>query len=174
MTGSRPQWYNGIFLLSSFFCCRLLWGTYQSFHVARDVWYALYYSPSTTKSVFEPSADSDEVMRFAGDYHVPVWLAVVYLGSNIVLNTLNWYWFGKMIETIRKRFTEAKSTKGKDEKEEGVLIEGLIDSSTLMTDIVEEESDEVKTEDKGKMEKSEANGSSMIELERTEVRRRRD
>ena len=28
MTGSRPQWYNGIFLLSSFFCCRLLWGSY--------------------------------------------------------------------------------------------------------------------------------------------------
>lgn len=91
-----------------------------------------------------------------------------------MLNTLNWYWFGKMIETIRKRFTEDKGTKGKDEKEEGVLIEGLIDSSTLMTDIVEEESDEVKTEDKGKMEKSEANGSSMIELEKTEVRRRRD
>lgn len=47
----------------------------------------------------------NEMMRFAGDEYVPVWLAFTYLGSNIVLNTLNFYWFGKMIEAVRKRFT---------------------------------------------------------------------
>lgn len=35
---------------------------------------------------------------------MPTWLACTYLGSNIVLNTLNFYWFGKMIETVKKRF----------------------------------------------------------------------
>lgn len=44
------------------------------------------------------------MMRFAGDRTVPVWLACTYLGSNVVLNTLNFYWFGKMIETVKKRF----------------------------------------------------------------------
>ena len=32
-------------------------------------------------------------------------------GSNIVLNTLNFYWFGKMIEALRKRFTPQKDKK---------------------------------------------------------------
>ena len=47
-------------------------------------------------------------MRFFSGDKVPVWLAVVYLGSNIVLNTLNFYWFGKMIETVRSRFQEPR------------------------------------------------------------------
>jgi len=36
--------------------------------------------------------------------YVPLWLAVSYLTSNIVLNSLNFWWFSKMVETIRKRF----------------------------------------------------------------------
>lgn len=43
-------------------------------------------------------------MKFAGDEVVPVWLAFTYLGSNIVLNTLNFYWFNQMIKAVRKRF----------------------------------------------------------------------
>ena len=178
MTGSRPQWYNGIVLLSSFFCCRLLWGTYQSIHVYQDVWTAIYQGPFTrTNSIFEPSADSDEVMRFAGESVVPVWLAGVYMGSNIVLNTLNFYWFGKMIETIKKRFTEVKGKK-KDgqvkEKDEGVMVEGLIDSSTLITEIVDEDGGlaDGMPGDKGSMKKGMANGRSTIEVENTQVRRR--
>lgn len=178
MTGSRQQWYNGILLLSSFFCCRLLWGTYQSIRVYQDVWAALHYDPLTrSKPVFEPLGDSDEVMRFAGDYVIPTWLAVVYLGSNIVLNTLNFYWFGKMIETIKKRFTEAKGTKGsKEKKEEGVLVEGLIDSSTLITEVVEDGDivGDGMAEDKGIMKTGMVNGRSTVEVESIEVRRRKD
>lgn len=51
-------------------------------------------------------------MRFATGDKVPVWLAVVYLGSNIVLNTLNFYWFGKMIETVRSRFRDPNKAAG--------------------------------------------------------------
>ena len=56
-------------------------------------------------SATEQSVNADaEIMRFAGERVVPVWLASTYLASNVVLNTLNFYWFGKMIETVRKRF----------------------------------------------------------------------
>jgi len=55
-----------------------------------------------------------DIMQFAGEEFVPLWLAFTYLGSNIVLNTLNFYWFGKMIETVRKRFQPQKETRHKD------------------------------------------------------------
>lgn len=47
-----------------------------------------------------------EVMKFTGAHTtaIPFWLAGVYLTCNLVLNSLNFYWFGKMIETVRKRF----------------------------------------------------------------------
>lgn len=196
MTGSRPQWYNGMFLLASFFCCRLLWGTYQSIRVFQDVWAALHYDPllRSSKAVFEPEAGSAEIMRFAGDYPMPAWLAIVYLSSNVVLNTLNFFWFGKMIETIRKRFAESKDKKGgrkSEVKDEGVMVEGLMDSSTLMTEIAEDEDMQVGGEDimydeevedivydeevesEMKMERSFLDGKSRIKIEQTEVRRRK-
>jgi hypothetical protein len=93
---------------------RLGWGTYQSVRVFYDVFRAirspgtqviLGEPPFTRDPLTAPIADSQaEVMRFAGDAVVPLWLAAVYIGSNITLNSLNWYWFGKMIQTIRKRF----------------------------------------------------------------------
>jgi hypothetical protein len=45
-------------------------------------------------------------MKFTGPetMAVPFWLASIYLVSNLVLNSLNFYWFAKMIETVRKRF----------------------------------------------------------------------
>ncbi|MCJ1398457.1 hypothetical protein MMC11_001657 [Xylographa trunciseda] len=113
LTGSRIQLYNGLVLLATFFGCRLVWGTYQSIRVYQDVWAAIQ-SPgilpiiptnTTTAASIDPRA---EILRFQGDGIVPVWLACTYLGSNIVLNTLNFYWFGKMIEAVKKRFRPAK------------------------------------------------------------------
>lgn len=178
MTGSRPQWYNGILLLSSFFCCRLVWGTYQSVRVYQDVWAALHYNSTfKSKPVLELSGDGLEVMRFAGEYVVPTWLAGVYMGSNIVLNMLNFYWFGKMIETIKKRFQEKPGDKGPKEKEEGVMVEGLMDSSTLITEIVDDVDGSTVlvngNVEKGKDNACHINGKSIIEVEQTEVRRRK-
>lgn len=55
---------------------------------------------------------------------MPLWLALSYLASNITLNCLNFYWFGKMIDTIRKRFqtpvVEKKEVEGKPMKTTGV------------------------------------------------------
>ncbi len=121
-----------------------------------------------------------EIMRFAGDYAMPAWLAVVYLSSNIVLNTLNFYWFGKMIETIRKRFAESKDKKGgrrREERDEGVMVEGLMDSSTLITEVTEDEYEDAQAggevEDELRMESSFLDGKRTIEVEKTEVRRRK-
>ncbi|KAH8820531.1 TLC domain-containing protein [Xylogone sp. PMI_703] len=110
MTGSRGQLYNGIVLLITFFGCRLVWGTYQSLRVYQDLWAALHYNPATTatESVAE---NHEELMQFAPGRPIPIWLPLVYLASNILLNTLNFHWFGKMITTIRKRFETPKEVK---------------------------------------------------------------
>lgn len=123
MTGSRAQWYNGILLLASFFSCRLLWGTYQSIRVYQDVWAGLHYKelPGAASAGVGGRDDWEAgIMRFAKEGSVPTWLACTYLGSNIVLNTLNFYWFGKMIETVKKRF-RGPQTKGPVEI---VIVEG--------------------------------------------------
>lgn len=125
------QWYNGILLLASFFSCRLLWGTYQSIRVYQDVWAGLHYdktNPPYNANLQDPEKFSAEgVMRFFSGDKVPAWLAAVYLGSNIVLNTLNFYWFGKMIETVRSRFQEPrKGARGEAKALAGeVGIEGM-------------------------------------------------
>ena len=67
---------------------------------------------------------------------MPTWLACTYLGSNIVLNTLNFYWFGKMIETVKKRF-RGPPTKGPVEI---VIVEGTeMDARELLDDPVFDE-----------------------------------
>ena len=43
-----------------------------------------------------------------GELPVPPWLALAYLGANTVLGCLNFYWFGKMIQTVVGRFQEPK------------------------------------------------------------------
>jgi len=134
-------------LLASFFCCRLVWGTYQSIRVYQDVWAALHLPINSTsdlgqilasnitrgaQDLFVPRdgslclgreecvAAQGEVLKFVGmgTTGVPVWLAVTYLSSNVVLNSLNFYWFGKMIETVRKRFEKPKPEESKGEKED--------------------------------------------------------
>lgn len=131
MTGSKAQLYNGFLLLFSFFSCRLVWGTYQSVRVYQDVWAAIHHKPAAssihidalnnnTMAAQEAATGKSaapihgDIMQFAGEEFVPLWLAFTYLGSNIILNTLNFYWFGKMIETVRKRFQPPKETRRKE------------------------------------------------------------
>ena len=134
MTGSKLQWYNGVTLLATFFGSRLVWGTYQSVRVFQAIWQLLgmQHAPlvrdlhsSAANSIFVPRDGQlcagketcvmaqSEVMKFANHtMTIPMWLALTYLGSNLVLHSLNFYWFGRMIETVRKRFED----KPKDEK----------------------------------------------------------
>ena len=139
MTGGRLQWYNGITLLATFFGSRLVWGTYQSVCVFRDVWAILQMNSvpasrdlhsSTANSIFVPRDGQlcagkqscveaqSEVMKFAHNQAIiPMWLALTYLGSNLILHSLNFYWFGRMIETVRKRFEGAPHDEFKHERE---------------------------------------------------------
>jgi hypothetical protein len=148
LTGSKYQWYNGIVLLVTFFGCRLVWGTYQSIRVYQDVWAALNLPASAAseftllqqgnvtaagQGLFVPHdgalclgnlecvAAQSEVMKFVDPrtQSVPMWLAITYMSSNVILNSLNFYWFGKMIDTVRKRFDKyppAVSDEKHDEK----------------------------------------------------------
>ncbi|KAL3421331.1 TLC domain-containing protein [Phlyctema vagabunda] len=157
MTGSRAQLYNGIVLLAVFFSCRLVWGTYQSLRVYQDVWAALNHKPATasvhldalnngTAAGLDAAAGKSalpihgDIMQFSSEEYIPVWLALTYLASNVTLNTLNFYWFAKMIETVRKRFQPPKEVK----KEKAVAVRS-----------------------------TGANGSVKINLDETEVRRRK-
>lgn len=63
-------------------------------------------------------AAQSEVLRFTtADSYVPWWIIAIYLVSNLTLNALNWYWFGKMIETVRKRFDKKPQDEPKGEPE---------------------------------------------------------
>lgn len=142
LTGSKLQWYNGMVLLSMFFLCRLCWGTYNSVLVFKDVYTtwgldlgaALHTGQNVADSsnrlfgvrdgqICQGKADclvaQTEVTKFlTPESYVPVGIVGVYVVSNTVLNALNFYWFGKMIETVRKRFQGDLSHE--DEKKGGV------------------------------------------------------
>ncbi|KAI1214025.1 DUF887-domain-containing protein [Annulohypoxylon truncatum] len=124
MTGSRAQLYNGLILIFTFFCCRLVWGTYQSVLVARDLWTGLHSVPTVLANI-APEDVSEAIlpsqyantMRFVTDSTgVPLWLAAVYTGSNLTLNSLNFYWFFKMIDAVRKRFDPKEKEVQESEK----------------------------------------------------------
>lgn len=201
LTGSKLQLYNGILLMTTFFLCRLVWGSYQSFRVFSDIFTAYRHGhfevgsgPLGTmkegaKSVTAEDLGSwgagwtgeggrSEMMRFAKDQHIPYWLPAAYLGANALLNALNWVWFGKMIETIRKRFEPPFGTKGVEgrvrgrrrksieEKRNEMLVEG-IDVDTDSGDGNEEEREvEISRGVNG-------TGRKSIEVKATEVRKRR-
>lgn len=161
MTGSRAQWYNGMALLFSFFACRLVWGTWQTVVVYGDMWNALQQtwsaaaaplseSMSVNANVFHPARDSSlcvneacvranaEITKFkeytAGG--VPTWLVLTYVGSNLILNFLNFFWFSKMVETVLKRFrTPAESAAAAEKKGKKEPV-GAEKAAQLKEDIV--------------------------------------
>ncbi|KAJ5647653.1 hypothetical protein N7490_004025 [Penicillium lividum] len=138
MTGSKAQWYNGMALLFVFFSCRLIWGTWQSIVVYSDMWTALQQTWNASSgpltepvninaNVFLLTRDGSmcvdetcaranaEIARFkeytsAG---VPTWLVLTYVGSNLILNFLNYFWFFKMVETVLKRFRTPEASGAK-------------------------------------------------------------
>lgn len=138
-------------LLFTFFSCRLCWGTYQSVRVFSDIYNALSQGRSTiTDPSFGETVPTSGIMTYASPDAVPLWLAGCYLLSNLTLNGLNWYWFGKMIETLRKRFDPPIGTrrpekvpvivngtvteKGEKEEKEDVYVEGIhIETPGILT-----------------------------------------
>ncbi|KAK6958114.1 hypothetical protein Daesc_000907 [Daldinia eschscholtzii] len=144
MTGSKAQLYNGLMLIATFFSCRLVWGTYQSFLVARDLWAGVSSTPTvltalTPEELLEASFPSQytNTMRFVTrPDSIPLWLAAVYTASNLTLNSLNFYWFFKMIDAVRKRF---------DPKEQAVKVEKEPGQDKAVTTGAQPDNDELKT-----------------------------
>jgi hypothetical protein len=142
MTGTTLQFVNGIVLLCTFFSCRILWGSYQSIRVFSDI-YQAYTAGAVTRSdpdvgklsgntVVGNAGFKHDVLQFAEGQTVPLWLVTAYLASNIILNGLNWFWFAKMIETLRSRFDPPFGTKSPEVKEsepiredDKVMVEGI-------------------------------------------------
>jgi hypothetical protein len=169
----------------SFFSCRLLWGTYQSIRVYQDIWAGLHYTdnnpPPNTDLKNGLNPPDEGVMRFFTGQQVPVWLAVVYLGSNVILNSLNFYWFGKMIETVRSRFQEPRKGSRGEVKAlaDEVGIEGM-DGGDIGEPISTDEDniDNKTTEVDGLVQENQTelaytHQGNRIMVEKTEVRKRR-
>lgn len=111
MTGSTFQLVNGIVLIATFGCSRLLWGTYQSMLIYKDLWTAWNFVQPKAAAGLETVVLN--VTDFGGASAVEaveldLWLGVLYLGSNTILCALNFYWFGLMISSVRKRFVPLK------------------------------------------------------------------
>lgn len=133
LTGSKWQWYNGMLLLGSFFSARLVWGTYASVCVFHDIYQARFLPRMPDPASAAPTnlASAIQAMK-AGDAlsfarlgagssepaAVPLWLAATYLAANLTLNGLNWFWFARMIETVRKRFRQSPDEALKDARAE--------------------------------------------------------
>ncbi|KAG0358180.1 DUF887-domain-containing protein [Gamsiella multidivaricata] len=83
MTGSIYQLINGIILLAVFFSARIVFGLYMSYHAYVSVMDVLH--------------------------QVPWHLIIIYSAANVVLNSLNLFWFYKMIESLMKRFKPSKA-----------------------------------------------------------------
>ena len=73
------------------------------------MWNALHHTPGASYGLAE-SPVHDELMKYTTEEFLPLWLAVTYLGSNLILNALNFYWFAKMIDALRKRFVPAEKS----------------------------------------------------------------
>ena len=103
-TGGWAQLVNGMLLLAVFAGCRLGWGTWQSLLMYGDVWRAWRAT--------EPYELKCKAYRaIAASTSVPVEcrvlpgrLVLVFVGGNMLLSVLNFWWFYRMVLAVRKRF----------------------------------------------------------------------
>ena len=108
MTGGKAQLVNGIALLVTFFGSRLVWGTYQSVKVYKDLARVLRMPDAKAMS-----GHGFEEIQFSENHFLPLWLAYTYLASNTLLMILNFYWFWRMIETVTNRFRSPQEKRPK-------------------------------------------------------------
>jgi hypothetical protein len=186
MTGSTLQFVNGIVLLFAFFSCRLCWGTYQSIRVFGDVYRALIAGPVVltdptsgklnNNTVVGNAGFKHDILQFAEGQTIPLWLAATYLASNMILNGLNWFWFGKMIETLRSRFDPPLGTRQPDVKKSKLVPDNekvLVEGTHVATPGVEVVEDYLRAESSNVPVKLEKNKSGThLEASVSEVRSR--
>ena len=190
MTGTTVQLVNGIVLLCTFFSCRILWGSYQSIRVFTDVYHAYTAGavPRSDPEVGKLSNDTivgnagfkNDILQYSEGQTVPLWLISAYLASNVILNGLNWFWFSKMIETLRKRFDppfgtkkqqpEIKETSLEIPEDEKVLIEGIHVSTPGVTERDTEDYINAASTESVQLQKNKS--GTHLEVKQSEVRNR--
>ncbi|KAK4053481.1 hypothetical protein OIV83_001648 [Microbotryomycetes sp. JL201] len=100
LTGSIYQLVNGAFLVApsmSYVAVRLIWGTYNSY----QVWVLLLQTRAGQK---------------IGN------IKYLYLGLNILMNGLNFFWFRAMLLALRKRFVSKNPT----DRKEAIQVDGKL------------------------------------------------
>jgi len=95
-TGSLFQLINGVCLIVVFFCARLVYGTYMSIDFLRTM--------------------------YTVRHEAPLWLVGSCVLGNITLNTLNWFWFTKMISALVKRFKSPAQTPSGSTQSNGAKV----------------------------------------------------
>lgn len=121
MTGSWLQLINGLVLIGTFFCCRLVWGAYQTINLIGDAWAAWGDHGGKSGKCLDPFLEVkanegriavvlSRTREFCYD-EFPVPLLLLYLVSNTILSCLMVYWFGLMLKALRKRFETKKTGK---------------------------------------------------------------
>ncbi len=118
---------NGLLLMVIFFIVRVIWGWWSIYRVVRD--FVLYY---------EENAE-----RF------PVKISIVIVLLNIGLNSLNLYWFSKMIKiAIKKAKSTAKSTKNENEAIpiDNSKVDGGAEVEKKIANVIEETINDIDTE----------------------------
>jgi hypothetical protein len=93
MVTSTPSIINAVLLIATFFIVRLVWGSYQTAAMYRDIWSA-YTSSLSPGLVRSP---------------VPLWLALWTMGANGVLCCLNVFWFGKIVSTMVQKLSRKRA-----------------------------------------------------------------
>ncbi|KAM0788522.1 hypothetical protein ACM66B_001650 [Microbotryomycetes sp. NB124-2] len=97
LTGSIYQMINGAFLVMSYIAVRLVWGTYNSY----QLWILLLRTRAGSK---------------IGN------IKYLYLGLNILMNGLNFFWFRAMLLALRKRFV----SKNPGDRKEAIQVDGKL------------------------------------------------
>ncbi|KFZ03517.1 hypothetical protein V502_10882 [Pseudogymnoascus sp. VKM F-4520 (FW-2644)] len=112
LAGTRLQMVNGIVLMITFACCRLLWGSYMTFTFFGDVWTAIHAEkPSFT--VYDYSRSEPPI---ALEHRAPGWVAISFMFTHTVVMSLSIFWFSKMVATVRKHVKSQAD--GKEKKVE--------------------------------------------------------
>lgn len=111
-----------------------------------------------------------DLMRFnPSPTNIPTWLAITYLGSNVVLNSLNFYWFLKMIETVKKRFQTSREDR--KEFDGGKVVDAVVEGVELDGRIIEEVKEEMDRDVREGKGKGKGKGTGLEDAD-GEVRRR--
>jgi hypothetical protein len=105
--GSKTQIANGVVLIITFACCRLLWGSYMTFTFFSDVWTALHASkPSWTE--YNYAAGERPLLL---QHEAVWWVGAAFMCTHIVVMSLSTFWFVKMIATMRKHIISIREDK---------------------------------------------------------------